>query len=92
MPRLGDYRGSPSQEQTTLIERFNEWLQASGYKLPDCPISIGRNWAVAEHIVEFNQYQGGHISTASSVHPAVMLICQDCGYTMFINAALIGLA
>ena len=78
------------QSQATLLDRFNEWLENTGYHLPPCPISQGKNWAVAEQIVEFNPYQ--RIPTAGSVYPALMIICRDCGYTMFINAALIGLA
>jgi hypothetical protein len=79
------------QKQETVIDSFNDWLQSTGYRLPACPISRGKNWSVAEHIVEFRQYQGGHFSSVGSVYPAVMIICQDCGYTIFVNAALIGL-
>ena len=78
------------QGQATLVDRFNSWLQSNRFNLPSCPISHQENWSVAEHVVEFHQYQGG-FSSVGSVYPAVMIICEDCGYTMFINAAIAGL-
>jgi hypothetical protein len=81
------------QYQTTTInkDKFDAWWRENEFKLPRCPISDGRNWSVAEHIVEFRQYHGGHFPTTGSVYPAVMMICQDCGYTIFINAVIAGL-
>jgi len=80
------------QGQATLVDRFNSWLRRNRFTLPSCPISHRENWSVAEHVVEFRQYQGGFSSAGvGSVYPAVMIICDDCGYTMFINAAIAGL-
>ncbi|MBA7630165.1 hypothetical protein ES703_37679 [subsurface metagenome] len=77
--------------QENLAERFNSWMETSGWILPKCPISKGRHWLVAEHIVEFRPYARAALVAGGSVYPAVMIICQDCGYTMFVNAALTGL-
>ncbi len=74
------------------LEAFNNWLQKNRFTLPNCPISKKANWSLAEHTVEFRPYTGGGLVVGGSVYPALMLICNDCGYTMFINAAIAGLA
>lgn len=84
--------GIIAMEKEDLVEKFNDWLQQNHWSLPNCPISRKANWVLAEHIVEFHPYTGSGLVVGGSVYPVLMLICQDCGYTMFINAAIVGLA
>jgi hypothetical protein len=78
------------QSQKTLFEKFSNWWDEKGWKMPNCPISGGQNWILAGRLVEFRPYQD-YFKAPDTVYPAFMITCQDCGYTIFINAAITGI-
>ena len=79
------------QAADSMQERFNQWLEHTGFVLPQCPVSRTQNWMLVEDLAEFRQYQAGELVEGGSVFPAAMVICVDCGYTMFFNAGVAGL-
>ena len=76
--------------QENLANKLNDWLRENGWALPKCPISGKGNWGISEDIVEFRPFARGALVADASVYPAVMIICEECGYTMFVNAAMTG--
>ncbi len=79
-------------KEEDVIQKFNKWLEQGKWDLPVCPVSKKRNWSAAENLVEFRPFMGGSLVVGGSVYPAVMLVCKDCGYTIFFNAAVTGVA
>ena len=79
------------QNQEIKVDEFNEWLTEHSWELPQCPVSKTSNWQLAPNLVEFRQYHGGSmVVIGTKVYPAAMVICTDCGYTMFFNAVVAG--
>jgi hypothetical protein len=56
----------------------------------NCPICGSNKWFLGDHVVEspiINQEFRGFGSTA---YPAVLLISELCGYTIYFNAVILG--
>ena len=86
---MPDERGklSPAEERTVV-----QWLKDSGWTDANiCPISLHAEWSISEHIVFPITYAGGAIRLGGEVVPFVMVRCEDCGYTRFFNAVMMGL-
>jgi hypothetical protein len=67
------------------------WLKER-WKQPDkCPICGDDQWSVADHMVYPLNYAGGSLIMGGPNYPQVMLISNKCGYTIYFNAALMGL-
>jgi hypothetical protein len=67
-----------------LIQRAIEWLTQKWGPDPACPYCGGRGWEVGTP-VEVRLLSGDAMS------PAVPILCDTCGNTVFINAIRAGL-
>lgn len=70
-------------------KRTIEWLDKKSPKGMTCPICSQMVWTIGE-VAELRSFEGGTlvIGGNSSTYPVVPVICRNCGYTMFINAAI----
>jgi hypothetical protein len=68
-----------------------EWLRVNWVTPQNCPICKDDNWFVADHVVYPMNYAGGSI-VGGPAYPQVMVVSTKCGYTMYFNAAMIGIA
>ena len=85
---MPDSKGLLSQDDkdkvvSLITQKWKNWT---------CPFSGDSNWIVADHAVTpMTIGQGGSIIMGGANYPQVMLICKTCGYTVFINAVLVGI-
>ena len=85
---MPDTSGRLSPDEKEKAER---WLSTYWTRDNRCPISGHNNWAFGEHIVQpVASVRAGEILGVAS-YPQIMLICQDCGYTIYFNAVVMGI-
>lgn len=72
-------------------EKVVAWIRKHGQANITCVICGHRNWAVGDHIVAPAIYSEGGIVLGGTAYPTVMLICNHCAHTIYINAVLMGL-
>jgi hypothetical protein len=92
-PPLGPPPSQPllnklSSEQVDYVIR---WLHAKWTK-PDCPWHGPTQWSVGDLVVGLPGFVPltGPRPHGSSVYPMIVLTCQHCGYSVPINAIVMG--
>jgi hypothetical protein len=62
------------------------------WKAPhNCPVCGDQNWIIGDHLVQpVTLGASRSIMLAGTGYPQVMLISSKCGYTMFLNAVVLG--
>jgi len=71
--------------------KVQAWLQEKWTGLKTCPVSGDNNWIIADDLLQPMIHASGGLRVGGRGYPLVMLICRTCGYTMFLNAVLMGL-
>jgi hypothetical protein len=66
------------------------WVSNHG-PLLTCPVCSRAAWAVAEYLIDMRNVNGANYSGQSVSYPAALVVCDNCGYTMYFNAVRIGL-
>jgi hypothetical protein len=56
-----------------------------------CPFSGDNNWTLVQDYVEVRPYQEGSLVLGGPIYPAVMVVCNTCGYMATFNAIRLGL-
>lgn len=79
--------GMTEEERLKVLQ----WLKEHWTESNKCPISGHNMWQLAEHLVYPLTYTGRGILVGGPTYPQVMLICGGCGYTIYLNAAMMGL-
>lgn len=78
-------------EYTVDIKKINELL---GGKLNRCPVcgSVG-SFSVSDKIFQLTEYKGDEIILAggTAIAPMVVVVCNKCGNSIFLNALITGL-
>lgn len=69
--------------------RFVEWLNIRSIK--SCPMCKSSKWGIADHLVAPPPFAGPGEVPADMAYPMAMLVCGNCAYTAFFNAAVVGL-
>jgi hypothetical protein len=83
---MPDFNGVLTTEDRT---RFDAWSN-NNWHMGKCPVCGKQNWALADHVVTPILYnQVGF--TQSSGYPQIMIICQECGYILYIAAVTVGI-
>lgn len=85
--------GDDGKLTTEDRSRVTAWLEKNSAKADmRCPVCGATEWMLAEHLVQPITLgpKMGLLLGGSSAYPQVMLISK-CGYTMMINAVIIGL-
>ena len=55
-----------------------------------CPICGNPNLGLIEEIVEIRPFNGGNIVVGGELFPYNVIVCSNCGYTIFFNAIKTG--
>ena len=75
----------------TLEERqkIDEWIKVN-WHMGNCHICKKQKWALADHVVTPILFTGVGF-TQGAGYPQMMMICQVCGNTLYINAVNVGI-
>ena len=75
------------------ILHVQNWLRGFGNgNVPFCLICRSQLWSVANYVAQSMSYPASYAQIVSPiVYPYVIVICGRCGYTMFLNAMIMGL-
>jgi predicted nucleic-acid-binding Zn-ribbon protein len=65
------------------------WMKRN-WKMGICPVCQNQNWVLADHVVTPIFYSQVGI-TQGAGYPQLMIICKNCGYTLYINASIVGI-
>lgn len=63
----------------------------------ECPFSGHQSWTIVDELVKLTPYETSftvsneHRMVVSNVYPAVMLVCNGCGYMALFSAVALGL-
>ena len=88
---MSESQGGLTQEEKGRVVAWLKERRKQGHEII-CSVCGDRNWTLAEHVVAPTTYLGGKISLGGgSTYPMVMLWCNNCGHTLFLNAVIIGL-
>jgi len=71
--------------------QFAEWLHSVWKGPKECPICHVESWNQGDHFVYAPIYYQGAFVAGSVAYPSVILICDNCGYTLFFNAVIMDL-
>ena len=77
-----------TEEQKKIVQ--DAVLSKFGDDYPTCPISGDGNWSIQTRLA-YIMAEPVSLS-ASESYPSVVLICQTCGYTAFLNVFVLGIA
>ncbi len=86
---MPDDKGKLTDADTRAVK---EWFKKRWTKDSRCFFCSENNWAIGEHTVApINMSPRGGINIGGPQYPQVMLICNNCGNTLYFNAPLIGI-
>lgn len=74
-------------------DKVKSWLKTVGWEQrASCPVCGHHVWTIADHLVQ-PVTLGPQVSVqlGGVGYPQVMLISSKCGYTIFLNAVIMGL-
>ncbi len=75
-------------QQRRLVQKLNELFMPP----QECCVCKNTSWSVSDVIWELREFQGGSlvIGGDTKLLPVVAMSCNKCGYTVFLNAMLLG--
>lgn len=68
-----------------------DWVTKQSPKGIGCAICAKREWILGDHLVAAPIFHEGNMVLGGQSYPTVMLICKNCGHTLYLNAVMIGL-
>jgi hypothetical protein len=79
-----------AEEKRRATDRINHlWKEENRA----CPICGDRTWILGDHLVQpLTLGPDGDVLLGGVGYPQVMVISPNCGYTMFLNAVILGIA
>jgi hypothetical protein len=79
-----------TEEEKKAVVR---WLQTRAAGPRECAVCLQRNnWVVADDLVTSSSYQrGDEVGADRGSYPQAMLVCENCGNTVYLNAVMIGI-
>jgi hypothetical protein len=85
---MTDQSGALSEEEQIKIR---DWIddKREGRGMV-CSICHTANWSVGPHLVFPPIFSGG-LRLGGAAYPYAMIVCSNCGHTMFINSVMMGL-
>ncbi len=84
-----DWRLSKENKQKIV-----DWVAQKAAKRPlICSVCHTQSWQLGEHLVAPTLYKhGGGLVVGGVNYPQALLICKNCGHTIYLNAVIIGVA
>jgi hypothetical protein len=67
------------------VKNFIIWLESRWGRDKKCPMCNHDSWHVADRLFQLNTY-GFESRFPSPVQPVAPVICNNCGYTVYVNA------
>lgn len=72
-------------------KKITEWLDGNANGPQPCPVCGSQNWIIADDLVTPARISlEGAMQIGGTMYPQVMVVCGQCAYTRFFNAALMG--
>lgn len=68
-----------------------KWLEKKWINKRNCEVCNCDQWAVADFLVEFNEYDLLNVKDEIALHPMVLLMCTNCANTKTFNAIIMGM-
>jgi len=58
-----------------------------------CPVCGHHAWSISDTILEMREFDNGNLNlnTGSAVMPILVALCDNCGYTIMMNAVKLGI-
>lgn len=74
------------------IQVVNDWIETK-CNLKNCPLCASNNLQVEDYVGQLPVYSGStqRLPLTQLVYPYVIIVCNNCGNTILINAIAIGL-
>ncbi len=82
-----DQSGNLSESEK---KKAQDWLRERMPAALTCSVCNTQNWILADHVVAPPIFGRGLV-LGGTAYPHVMLICRQCGHTVFFNAVMMGL-
>jgi len=77
------------EEKDNALARLKE---RGGDKSIVCTVCRQTKWIMGDHLVTPIIFrQGGFFMGGGAAYPVIMLVCNHCGHTLYINAVMMGL-
>jgi len=85
---------SPAKLTKEEKDKVVDWLKGrrEGPMSIICSVCGQQNWNIGAHLVAPVIFRQGGFVFGGSAYPTVMLYCDHCGNTLYLNAVKIGLA
>lgn len=81
----------PSNQLTPAqIDQASQWLREH-WKALICPFHGPTNWQVQQYLTSTPLYASGVTILGGPAYPFLVVMCSICGYTVFVNAIVVGL-
>ena len=73
-------------------QQFMDWLAAHLKGNPNCSICQANTWLVSDHILSppIMILEGREKDSRNTIYPQVLLVCDNCGHTLYFNAFRVG--
>ena len=79
---------SDAEKQFVMQWLYSKWSRGAGR----CPIDGKTNWVIGDYLVAPNYATNlSGVNLGSAPFPQVVVICGDCGHTLYFNAVVMGL-
>ena len=69
-------------------EEIMAWLKKHWVTEKTCPICTRNHWIVGGHIVTPTRMRNGGMDLGGTTYPQFMIVCGNCGFTHYFNAAV----
>jgi hypothetical protein len=83
---MPDFNGVLTTEDRNIID---SWIKVN-WHMGNCPVCRKQDWVLADHVVTPMLYTGVGLAQGAG-YPQIMMICQVCGYTIYLNAVTVGI-
>ena len=74
------------EERRTAIE----WLTERASGGPKCVVCGNNTWTLGRHFVATPIHTRQHLQLGGPTYPHIVIICGNCGHTLFFNAVRMG--
>jgi len=86
---MTESQGILSQEEK---DKALAWIkERSGDKSLICTVCGQTKWIMGDHLIAPMIYRQGGFVLGGPAYPSVMLVCNNCGHTLLLNATMMGL-
>ncbi|MBU1209929.1 MAG: hypothetical protein KJ587_01490 [Alphaproteobacteria bacterium] len=72
-------------------DRALAWLNQKWVGNKACPVCAQNHWTIADHAVTPSISHGSGLIIGGPSYPHALVICNNCGHTLFFNAVLMGI-